>query len=92
MTPLVPVCWVLVAKSVGGVDAFEGMFPGNLAVGRIFTLESLATAIYVIKTLHCFKLQCLSGKMYHVKDCSVEPDMFVTLKRVAYTPFYLFKR
>ena len=56
------------------------------------SLKSLATAIYVIKTLHCFKLQCLSGKMYHVKDYSVEPDMFVTLKRVAYTPFYLFKR
>ena len=46
------------------------------------SLKFLATAIYVIKTLHRFKLQCLSGKMYHVKDCSVEPDMFVTLKLV----------
>ena len=29
MTPLVPVCWVRVAQSVGGADAFEGIFPGN---------------------------------------------------------------
>ena len=36
MTPLVPVCWVRVAQSVGGADAFEGIFPGNVAVGWIF--------------------------------------------------------
>ena len=55
------------------------------------SLKSLATAIFVIKTcmFHC---NVSLAKMYHVKDCSVEPDMFVTLKRVAYTPFYLFKR
>ena len=55
------------------------------------SLKSLATAIFVIKTcmFHC---NVSLAKMYHVKDCSVEPDMFVTLKRVAYIPFYLFKR
>ena len=81
------------AKSAGGMDAFEGIVPGKLwLLSGSSLLESLATAIYVIKTLHCFKLQCLSGKMYHVKDCSVEPDMFVTLKLVAYALFGWFRR
>ena len=45
------------------------------------SLKSLATAIFVIKTcmFHC---NVSLAKMYHVKDCSVEPDMFVTLKLV----------
>ena len=58
-------------KSVGGVDAFEGMFPGILAVDRIF-LESLATAIFVIKTLLVSNCNVYLAKMYYVKDCSVE--------------------
>ena len=36
MTPLVPVSWVRVDQWVGGADAFEGIFPGNVAVDWIF--------------------------------------------------------
>ena len=55
------------------------------------SLKSLATAIFVIKTcmFHC---NVSLAKMYHVKDCSVEPDMFVTLKLVAKALFGWFRR
>ena len=60
MTPLVTVCWVRVAQSVGGADAFEGIFPGNLAVGWIFN-EVPRNSNFCHQDLHV-SLQCLSGK------------------------------